>query len=144
MICLRIRRGSILSTLVSRSCIIPNLIIYMKLNLIVTKQVGSSQRSKSKSRYNRRSAGQSVLVSRPIWVSCPNINYCLTMTILSMSGALSDERSGLSSHLNCFSSIILLLAFASYFISDCLWSVFFTSKRHRPSHHVKVAVALCL
>jgi hypothetical protein len=34
----------------------------------------------------------------------------------------------------------LLLAFGSYFISDCLWSAFFTSKRHKPSHHVKVAV----
>jgi hypothetical protein len=31
----------------------------------------------------------------------------------------------------------MLLAFASYFISDCLWSAFFTSKRQRPSHHVK-------
>jgi hypothetical protein len=44
------------------------------------------------------------------------------------------------SHLNCFSSVILLLAFASYLISDCLWSAFFKSKRHKPSHHVKVAV----
>jgi hypothetical protein len=42
--------------------------------------------------------------------------------------------------LNCFSSVILLLAFASYFISDCLWSAVFRSKRHEPSHHVKVAV----
>jgi hypothetical protein len=34
----------------------------------------------------------------------------------------------------------LVLAFASYFISGCLWSAFFTSKKHKPSHHVKVAV----
>jgi hypothetical protein len=34
----------------------------------------------------------------------------------------------------------MLLAFASYFISDCLWSTFFTSKRQKPCHHVKVAV----
>jgi hypothetical protein len=34
----------------------------------------------------------------------------------------------------------MLLAFASYFISDCLWSAFFVSKRQKPSHHVKVAV----
>jgi hypothetical protein len=33
----------------------------------------------------------------------------------------------------------MLLAFASYFISDCLWFAFFTSKRQKPSHHVKVA-----
>jgi hypothetical protein len=35
---------------------------------------------------------------------------------------------------------MLLLAFASYFTSDFLWSAFFTSKRQKPSHHVKVAV----
>jgi hypothetical protein len=40
------------------------------------------------------------------------------------------------SHLNCFSSVILLLVFASYFTSDCLWPAFFTSKRHEPSDHV--------
>jgi hypothetical protein len=34
----------------------------------------------------------------------------------------------------------MLLACASCSISDCLWSAFFTSKRHKPSHHVKVAV----
>jgi hypothetical protein len=34
----------------------------------------------------------------------------------------------------------MLLAFASYFISDCLWSAFFTLKRQKPSHDVKVAV----
>jgi hypothetical protein len=32
------------------------------------------------------------------------------------------------------------MAFASYFISDRLWSAFFTSKRHKPSQHVKVVV----
>jgi hypothetical protein len=53
--------------------------------------------SKSKSHYNRRPVCQSVLVSRPIWVSWPDINLCLTFTVLSMSGAPSDQRSGLSS-----------------------------------------------
>jgi hypothetical protein len=38
----------------------------------------------------------SVLVSSPIWGSWPDIYYCLTFTVLSMSGAPSDERSGLS------------------------------------------------
>jgi hypothetical protein len=46
--------------------------------------------------YDRRWVGESVLVLSPIWVSWPDINYCLTMTVLSMSGAPSDERSGLS------------------------------------------------
>jgi hypothetical protein len=36
-------------------------------------------------------------------------------------------------HLNCSSWVTLLLAFASYFISDCLWSAFFTSKRQNPT-----------
>jgi hypothetical protein len=48
----------------------------------------------SKLRYDRRSVGQSVLVSTPTWVSWPYINYCLTFTVLSMSGAPSDERLG--------------------------------------------------
>jgi hypothetical protein len=52
---------------------------------------------KSKSHYDRRPVGQSVLVSKPIWVSWPAINYCLTFTVLSMSGAPSDERLDLSS-----------------------------------------------
>jgi hypothetical protein len=46
--------------------------------------------------YDRRSVGQSVLVSSPIWGSRPDINYYLTVTVFFMSGAPSDERSGLS------------------------------------------------
>jgi hypothetical protein len=46
--------------------------------------------------YDQRSVGQSVLVSSPIWGSLPDINYYLTVTgFFSMSGAPSDERSGL-------------------------------------------------
>jgi hypothetical protein len=40
----------------------------------------------SKSHYDRRSVGQSVLMSRPIWVSWLDINFCSTFTVLSMSG----------------------------------------------------------
>jgi hypothetical protein len=40
--------------------------------------------------------GQSVFVSSPIWGSWPDINYYLKVTDLSMSGAPSDEGSGLS------------------------------------------------
>jgi hypothetical protein len=53
--------------------------------------------SESESRYDRRSVGQSVLVSSPIWGSWPDINYCLTVTVVSISGAPSDDRQGLSS-----------------------------------------------
>jgi hypothetical protein len=53
-------------------------------------------RLKSKSHYDRRTVGQCVLVSSPVWGSWPDVNYCLTITVLSISGAPSDERSGLS------------------------------------------------
>jgi hypothetical protein len=75
---------------------------------------------KSKSRYDGRSVGWSVLVSSPIWGSWPDVNYCLTVTILSISGAPSDDRSGLSFVLVTwtasvqFSSVNLLLALTSY------------------------------
>jgi hypothetical protein len=52
---------------------------------------------KSKSLYDRRSVGQYIMVSSPIWGSWPDINFCLTFAVLSMSGAPSDERSGLLS-----------------------------------------------
>jgi hypothetical protein len=53
-------------------------------------------KSKSKSHYDRRPVGQCVLVSSPVWGSWPDVNYCLTVPVLSISGAPSDERSGLS------------------------------------------------
>jgi hypothetical protein len=53
----------------------------------------------------------------PIWGSRPDINYYLTVTVLSISGAPSDERSGLSfvlvTVLKQYSSVNLLLALAS-------------------------------
>jgi hypothetical protein len=50
----------------------------------------------SKSHCNWRPVSQSVLVSSPIQDSWPDISYCLTFTILSLWGALSDERTCLS------------------------------------------------
>jgi hypothetical protein len=75
-------------------------------NKLVLKQ-------QSVSRYDRRSVGQSVLVSSPIWVSWPDINYCLTLTVLSMSGAPSDERSGLSSVLVTWTASVHFSKFAA-------------------------------
>jgi hypothetical protein len=37
---------------------------------------------------------QLVLVSSPIWGPRPNIYYCVTVTVLFLWGALSDERTG--------------------------------------------------
>jgi hypothetical protein len=100
--------------------------------------------SKSKSHYDRRSVGQSVLVSSPIWVSWPDINFCLSFTVLSMSGAPSDARSGLSSVLVTWTASVQFSNFAAglcrLLYLRRVWSAFFTWKRHKPSHNVKVAV----
>jgi predicted RNA-binding Zn-ribbon protein involved in translation (DUF1610 family) len=45
--------------------------------------------------------GLSVLVSSPDWGSWPDVTSCLKVTVLSMWGALSDERSGLSFVSHC-------------------------------------------
>jgi hypothetical protein len=41
-----------------------------------------------------QSVSQSVMVWSHIWGSWPGISYCLTVTVLSLWGALSDERTG--------------------------------------------------
>jgi hypothetical protein len=51
---------------------------------------------KSKSHWDWRSVNKQVLVSSPIWGSWLDIYYCLTITVLFLWGALSDERTGLS------------------------------------------------
>jgi hypothetical protein len=63
--------------------------------------------------YDRRSVGQSVLVSSPIWGWRPDINYYLTITVLSMSGAPSDERSGLSFVLVAWTASVQFNKFAA-------------------------------
>jgi hypothetical protein len=52
-------------------------------------------RSKSKLYYDRRSAGQSALVSSTRLGLRPEFYYCLTVAGLLMWGAISDERTGL-------------------------------------------------
>jgi hypothetical protein len=46
-------------------------------------------------------SSQYVLVSSPLWDSCPDIRSCLTVTVLSLCSTLSDERSGLSPVSHC-------------------------------------------
>jgi hypothetical protein len=48
--------------------------------------------SKAKLCYDRRSVGESLLVSSPIWGPRPDSFYCQTVTDLLMWGALSNER----------------------------------------------------
>jgi hypothetical protein len=69
--------------------------------------------SESESRYDQRSVGESVLVSSPILGSRPDINYCLTVPVLSMLGAPSDERSGLSFVLITWTASVQFSKFAA-------------------------------
>jgi hypothetical protein len=55
-----------------------------------------SVKSKTELRYDRWSAGQSVLVLSPIWGPRPVFCYSQTVKGLLMWGGLSDERTGLS------------------------------------------------
>jgi hypothetical protein len=58
-------------------------------------------RTKSKSCYDWRSVSQYVLVSSPLWNLRPDIIFCLKVAVLSLWGALSDERSSLSPVSHC-------------------------------------------
>jgi hypothetical protein len=62
----------------------------------LTTTSDSDSTVKSKSHYDRRSVGQSVLVSSPIWGPTPDFCYSQTFAVLSMWDDLSDERTGLS------------------------------------------------
>jgi hypothetical protein len=72
----------------------------------------SARIRRSKSHYDRRPVGQCVLVSSPIWGSWPDTNYYVTVTLLSISGAPSDERSGLSFDLVTWTASVQCSKFA--------------------------------
>jgi hypothetical protein len=52
-------------------------------------------KSKSKLLYDIRSVSQSALVSKSLWNLWPDISSCRKVAVLSLWGALSDERTGL-------------------------------------------------
>jgi hypothetical protein len=59
----------------------------------------SYSKSESESESHVTTDSQSASLSwnkAPIWGLRPDINYCLTITVLFLWGALSDERTGLS------------------------------------------------
>jgi hypothetical protein len=64
--------------------------------------------SESESHCNWRSVSLSVMMSSPVRGSWPDIYSSVKVTVLSIRGALSDERSGLSfvSHSHWFLSIV--------------------------------------
>jgi hypothetical protein len=58
--------------------------------------LNQKSKSKSKSCYDWRSVSQYVVVSSSLWNPWPHVIFCLKVAVLSLWGALSDERSGLS------------------------------------------------
>jgi hypothetical protein len=80
--------------------------------------------------YDRRSVGQSVL-----WGSRPDINYYLSVTVFFMSGAPSEERSGLSFVLVTWTASVQFSKFAAGPRQHSIYlSVFITPGRGWPSY----------
>jgi hypothetical protein len=77
-------------------CLIKHGVFTLRISTLRQLQREANIRSAAHSKSHATTVGQSVLVSSPIWGSWPDINYCLTIIVLSISGAPSDERSGLS------------------------------------------------
>jgi hypothetical protein len=62
-----------------------------------------------------------------IWSSWPGISFCLTVTVLSMWGALSDERMGLSFVSNNMSVVRIYNIFTFYMLymllTVCIYNI---------------------
>jgi hypothetical protein len=60
-----------------------------------------------------QSVSQSVLVSRPVWGSWPDINYCLTLTVLSLGGRplWREDRSVVCQSVSSIRSIVSMYNF---------------------------------
>jgi hypothetical protein len=70
-----------------------------------------------------QSVSQYVLMSSPLWFSWPDVCYCLTITVVSLWDALSDQRSGLSIYLHSQSRVTLLLTVSQYIlVPSPLWA----------------------
>jgi hypothetical protein len=61
----------------------------------------------------RLTVSQYVLMSNPFWFSWPDVCYCFAVTVVSLWGALSDERSSLQ-----FASMSCSSSSSSYFATD--------------------------
>jgi hypothetical protein len=80
----------------------------------------SKSKSNSKSLYDLRSVIPSVLVSSPVWGSWPDINYCLSLSVLSWGGrplwreggsVLCQSLSEVVSQLSNYTSVYILHVF---------------------------------
>jgi hypothetical protein len=83
-------------------------------------------KSKSKSCCNWRSVSLSVLVSSPSCSSWPDVFFFVKVAVLSIWGALSDERSGLSfvTHSQAIVSIYIYLQFNLTLISTSMYYIY--------------------
>jgi hypothetical protein len=84
-----------------------NFILLLLVTGYVLSTTTSTSKLKSKACYDWQSVSQYVLVSSPLWNLWPDVVFCLKVAVLSLWGALSDERSGLSPvshivHVTCF------------------------------------------
>jgi hypothetical protein len=75
----------------SRALVLPVRRIFRKWTLINSSQLNVKVKVKIKLRLK---VSQSVSQSVSQWGSCPDIYYCLTVTVLLLWDALSDERTG--------------------------------------------------
>jgi hypothetical protein len=104
---------------------------------------------KSKSCYDWRSVSQYVLVSSSLWNLWPDIIFCLKVAVLSLYGALSDERSGLSPVSHCQQYLVYCQRFNIIYIVHVTCFMYMQYTRvldlcqHRLStaDHSKISVA---
>jgi hypothetical protein len=76
-----------------------NLLVQLILGLVRAATLGS--KSRRTHGYYRRSVSLYVLVSSLLWDLWPDVIFCLKVAVLSLWGALSDEKSGLSPVSHC-------------------------------------------
>jgi hypothetical protein len=67
-----------------------------------------------------QSVSQYVLVSSPLWNLWPDIIFCLKVAVLSLWGALSDERSGLFPVSHCQQYLVHCQKFNIIYMSHVL------------------------
>jgi hypothetical protein len=107
----------------SRTQVLP--VRRISCNRTLSIQFSKSKSSQSHIATDGQSVSQSVLVSSPTWGSWPHISFSLTVTVLSLWGALSDERTDLSFVRVIVSSnksvVRICIIFTYYYVSKCMY-----------------------
>jgi hypothetical protein len=71
-----------------------------------------------------QSVSRYVLMSSPFWFSWPDVCYCLTVTAVSLWGALSEERSGLPIASQSLQYLVICQYMHKYLHFRCLTYIF--------------------